>query len=268
MVTELRKLARSLQVYFPELQDYRFGFQRRVRSLLGQPHEYDFHLLQHLPYSPGQLFIDIGANRGDAIQSILTKRPQAKIVAFEPNPILVGKIRKVFYDNESVTIEPFGLGSETSTFTLNIPFYRNYMFDGLASFKEENARDWLKNRMYGYQPEKLVLRQIPCTVKRLDEFGLRPSFIKIDVQGFEYEVLLGAQHTIEQARPVLLIESPGRKEKDFLSGLGYRCFTFVDGTLIENKPNYNIFFIPDEMISALRKNLSIQEAVQEEASQY
>lgn len=89
MKAQVSKIFRSIQVYFPDLQDYRFQFQRRLRNLLNRTHEKDFEALSQLPHSSNNLFLDIGSNRGEAIQSILMRRPDAKIIAFEPNSYLL-----------------------------------------------------------------------------------------------------------------------------------------------------------------------------------
>ncbi len=39
-----------------------------------------------------------------------------------------------------------------------------------------------------------------------DKFALRPDFLKMDIEGAEYDALLGAKKTISQCRPKLLIE--------------------------------------------------------------
>lgn len=255
---KVRKFFRSVQVYFPYLQDYRFEMRRALRKFLNRTHEEDFEILPHLPASENNLFIDVGANRGEAIQSILMRRPDALVMAFEPNSFLIDKLKKFYGRDRRVLINNYGLGSEENKFDLYIPFYNNYMFDGLASFKEENARDWLKGRLYGFDSHKLELKKITCAVKRLDDFSLKPCFIKIDVQGYEYEVLLGAKKTLSAARPVLLIESPGSKELNFLTAAGYQSFIFKNRLLVPGSKHPNVFFIPEEVIPQVQRSISVQ----------
>lgn len=68
-------------------------------------------------------------------------------------------------------------------------------------------------------------------VVTIDSLGLNPDFIKIDVEGYEFDVLRGARDTLEQYRPVLMIEENhlcqryGHKEyevSDFLLSMGYK----------------------------------------------
>jgi FkbM family methyltransferase len=252
------KFFRSVQIHFPYLQDLKFDVQRTFRSVLDQTHEKEFELIDVFASPDNNTFIDIGANRGDAIHSILMRQPESKIFAFEPNAYLAGKLKYQYGNNHRVKIFNYGLGDVSSRFDLFVPFYNNYMFDGLASFKEANARDWLKNRLFGFNENKLEVKKVLCHVKRLDEFELKPCFIKIDVQGFEYEVLKGAEETIRNSRPVILMESPAHRELDFLYSLEYQPFILKGDKLRSGTKNYNVFFIPEEAIVPLQKKYHIQ----------
>lgn len=252
------KFFRSIQVHFPYLQDVKFDVQRSFRSITDQTHEKEFELVNVFSNPVNNVFLDIGANRGDATQSILMRQPGAKVYAFEPNGYLSDKLKRLYSKDERVTIFNCGLGNESANFDLYVPFYNNYMFDGLASFKEQNARDWLRNRLYGYKETNLDVKKIKCEVKRLDDFDLKPCFIKMDVQGFEYEVLLGGIDTIRNSRPVILMESPQHKELDLLHSLEYQPFIMRGDKLISGTKNYNVFFIPEELIIPLQKKIAIQ----------
>jgi FkbM family methyltransferase len=225
---------------------------------MDQTHEKEFELVNVFSNPLNTVFVDIGANRGDAIQSILMRQPDSKVFAFEPNGYLSGKLNRLYGKDERVKIFNFGLGSETSNFDLFVPFYNHYMFDGLASFKEKNAREWLRNRLYGYNENKLEIKKMQCHVRRLDEFDLKPCFIKIDVQGFEYEVLKGAMNTLKNSRPVILMESPGHNELDLLSSLEYQPFILKGDKLYSGTKNYNVFFIPEEAIVRLQQKFHIE----------
>lgn len=260
------KLFRSVQIHFPYLQDLKFDVQRTVRTVLDRTHEKEFELINIFATPGNNVFIDIGANRGDAIQSILMRQPESKVFAFEPNSYLAGKLKRLYGNNEKVNIYNYGLGDVDSRFDLYVPFYNNYMFDGLASFKEANARDWLRNRLYGYNENKLDVKKMTCEVKRLDDFNLKPCFIKIDVQGFEYEVLRGGIETIRNARPVILMESPGHKELDLLYSLEYQPFILKGDRLRSGTKNYNVFFIPEEAVIPLGKKFEIEISNRQEAA--
>ncbi|HEY0656101.1 MAG TPA: FkbM family methyltransferase [Chryseosolibacter sp.] len=252
------KLFRSVQVHFPYLQDFKFQAQRTLRSVMDKTHEKEFELVNVFSNPANNVFVDIGANRGDAIHSILMRQPDCKVYAFEPNGYLAEKLNRLYGKDQRVKIFNYGLGNATDRFDLYVPFYKNYMFDGLASFKEENARDWLRNRLFGYSEKNLDVKKMSCQVRRLDEFNLKPCFIKMDVQGFEYEVLKGGIETIRNSRPTILMESPGHKELDLLYSLEYQPYILRGDMLRSGTKNYNVFFIPEEAVIPLQKKFQIE----------
>ena len=89
----------------------------------------------------------------------------------------------------------------------------------------------------------------------LDDFNFNNhiSFIKIDVEGHELEVLKGAKKTIKKFKPNMLIEIEERhsnkKEQttiDYICSLGYKSFVYdqkklVQTSLINNLEKFNNF---------------------------
>ena len=208
------------------------------------PIETDFDVLDFFSFGETALFIDAGANRGETVRAIRMKYPRNKVLAFEPNPIIFEKTKRSFRRDESTTFVNVGLSDKDEEWELKIPFYKKYMFDGLASFKEDEALDWLRTRIYFFSEKNLELRRVKCKLKTLDGFDVNPEFIKIDVQGYEMRVLWGAKQTIKRNLPVLLIETPTQEVSDYLKGLGYWPFQF-DGSagLLPGFGRLNTFFI-------------------------
>lgn len=76
------------------------------------------------------------------------------------------------------------------------------------------------------------------TVQRLDDLGLPPAdFIKIDVEGYEYEVLLGGQNYITQSYPVLVVEQENKRgpAKELILSWGYTLIGNVKHDYIYKK---------------------------------
>ena len=68
--------------------------------------------------------------------------------------------------------------------------------------------------------------QVP--VRPLDSYSLAPTAIKIDAEGAELKVVKGAEQTLREFKPVLMIENNDwGRVTEFLAGLGYSCFRYM-----------------------------------------
>jgi len=191
---------------------------------------------------PNQVFIDIGSNRGEAITSMTSVANFENIIfGFEPNPLIFNKLKNNFNGNNRIKLNNYGLGDKNQELALYIPFYRNWMFDGLSSLKYEAAEGWLRTRLWKFNENKQHIKKVSCQVRKLDDFDLDPYFIKIDVQGFEYEVLQGGINTIKTHKPILLIESITSDVKNLLEAFDYKFFRYQKGELIKGEGVLNTF---------------------------
>lgn len=252
MHEEIKKIIRTVQVSFPFLQNYKFNLIRFIRTQFKIPFEQDFKAFSLLSIPKDALFLDIGANRGQSADAIfMNVNKRIRLQLFEPNQLLCQKLSRFFGNNNQVTINNFGLGEQDSTSPLFVPFYNQWMFDGLASFIEYEAVSWLKNRLFFYNQESLKIQKTYCQIKKLDDLNLDPFFMKLDVQGYEFSALKGGEQTIKKYKPILLIENPDDFEAitDYLQDFGYQIYSFQEGNLIPNtKGKLNTFFMtPDRL---------------------
>jgi FkbM family methyltransferase len=154
---------------------------------------------------PGAIVIDVGANVGDtAVELAAAVGPSGRVVAVEPAPgpftVLVKRTR----DLGQVTPIRCALGRRHETRA--VFHYRHWT---LLTQAAEDPR----MRQPNYHPgEYTELKgRFECAFTRLDtlclDFGLpRVDFIKIDVDGFEYQVIQGATTTLRQHHPILHVE--------------------------------------------------------------
>ena len=132
---------------------------------------------------PGMRVVDIGANQG--LFTLLLSRlvgPSGRVVAFEPDPELFHTLERNCRVNQAsnVTLHNLGLSSQAGRLVL----YRSLF----------NAGD---NRLAKGLPEG-SFRQELVNVATLDEIaGQEPiDFIKMDVQGWEWEVVQGMRSAL------------------------------------------------------------------------
>lgn len=232
---DLKKAIRTAQSYFPFLKPSKDAFYRRARRLLRIPHEKDFAILSKIEFSKG-IMVDIGANHGQSIETAKLYRPDISVVSFEPNIVLANALTERYRNDSKVEIRPIGLADRSGSFELHVPSYRGYVYDGLASLDRTEAEGWLSAAtIYGFNKSNLKIDTFSCAVETLDDQNLHPSFIKIDVQGLELQVLMGAMKTLETARPAIMIEK-GSKNADIaalLSQFGYKQCSVDNGQLVD-----------------------------------
>ena len=126
--------------------------------------------------------IDVGSNKGQFILLIEGIYKNKKIFSFEPIEYILKKQIEFFKNNKNIFFYNFALGSN-SKFK---KFYITKRKDSSSFLKVENS----KNKDFKIIEEKNV------EIKTLDEtFSkinlISPILLKIDVQGFELEVLKG-----------------------------------------------------------------------------
>jgi FkbM family methyltransferase len=218
------------------------------------PHERDFRALASLDFSSPPLLVDVGGNVGQSVLSLYTIFPNARVLSFEPNPTVFCKLQRLTRKFPQLTVIPNGLSNETGEAELFIPSYNGSALSGLASFDYESAKGWLSSeRVARFDPNKLKVTSKRVSLMRLDDWGLEPDFIKIDVQGLEYRVLAGGLETIRKYRPVIMAETVryGSDAHRIVQPLDYRLMEFDGHSFIEVRGELrrlNQFLIPVESL--------------------
>jgi FkbM family methyltransferase len=183
----------------------------------------------------GDTFLDIGANFG--FWSLYVGRivgASGRVVACEPAPEVYRLLAESSKRYGMVTPLHVGLGSTDAV----VPFVAQGTAD-CASF----CRDVTLKGQH-WRPRVPVV-EVPVTMRRVDsivqELKLRPTVMKIDVEGYELEVLKGAEDTLANHDTALFIEvhpyqlrvSGGSEEslRELLAAHGYGW------TVIHRNPN-------------------------------
>jgi FkbM family methyltransferase len=235
----IKKAFRTLQSEFPSLKETKEVFYYKMRNALSIPHERDFKALKYIEPRSDRVLVDVGANQGQSIQSMSIYMPSSYIVSFEADPNLAYKLRARYRHIQHISVLARGLSDSAGSFTLYVPSYKGFVYDGLASFSKQEATSWINERtVFGFDPAKLTVAEVSCQVSTLDAEQLAPLFIKIDVQGYEYNVLKGGIETLRTYEPMLLVESyrSDPRTVGIAEELGYEEYNFDSGRLEKGPP--------------------------------
>jgi FkbM family methyltransferase len=243
----LKKPIRTLQSYFPFLKETKDRFYLSYRRLLRVPSEPFFAAIPLFRDKLAGCYVDVGGNIGQSIESMRLYAPNAKIISFEPNPILAGKLVRRYRCDARIQIRDVGLSDRETSLTLYVPSYRGFVYDGLGSLDLDTASSWIgKDTVYFFDPRRLVINSYQCAVETLDSQKLQdPIFIKIDVEGTEYQVVKGGVETIRKFEPIILVEGFHEKPElgRLVSSLGYEPYTFTGKSFIPGPCDTNTFLI-------------------------
>lgn len=176
--------------------------------------------------------IDVGACGGE--YACIMARHFKKVVSVEPVREVVEKLRRSLPVNCEVLES--AMGKCSGTVSLRIPKIGDARMHALSTVATHEFA-------FSDVDEVDAVNVNQITVDELVRVrNLRPYFIKIDVEGYEWDVLLGAVSTIESCRPMFLIEIEKRHNKNFkeifslLGSYGYRPFHLEDGELRRSSP--------------------------------
>lgn len=140
---------------------------------------------------PGTIAVDVGANLG--FVSLLMAEKVGKygeIFAIEPNPEMLLRIEKIFWLNGLQNYKIFECGCSDEKRDA-------YMLIDQG----DHSRSRISQDQTGFQVQLLPLDLI------LKDVNKSVSFIKIDVEGYEGEVLAGAKKTLQKHRPAVVFET-------------------------------------------------------------
>ncbi|MDF1613100.1 FkbM family methyltransferase [Stygiobacter electus] len=142
--------------------------------------------------------IDVGANIGQFTLAVNYYFPNLKIYSFEPSKLAYKRLIKSLGNNKNVILFNFGLGDVDG----EIEFYEN-SFDQISSFSKID----LSNNNKVYKKSKSVTTK--AVIKKLDDIFntinvIPPVLLKLDVQGLEDRVLMGALKSLKSIDYILL----------------------------------------------------------------
>ena len=234
----------------------KYGF--RLKANLANPeHQYLYfygthderHVVTKLLkiVQPGDICWDIGANIG-FYTCLLASRVEegGAVVAFEPALRTCGYLRENVSLNRftNVTVVNKGLGDKAEQRSLYYSEAR--LAEGTASLKYANGQS---------ASERVTLDTIDNLTRELPV----PDFIKIDVEGYQLEVLRGGEHCLKTHAPLLMAELKDVGEtnrtlfgeiENYVADLGYQLYEIKKYSIrrckkLSDSPKRNFFLVKE-----------------------
>lgn len=164
----------------------------------------------------GDVFVDVGASYGiESIPCAKIVGEKGKVISFEPHKISYNLLCKSVLENKlkNVITMPFAVSSNVETKTLSVQ-PNNYGLSSILPYEEGNI-----------SVECVKLDSIKYLLNN------KIKILKIDTEGYEFEVLKGAKeifelnkpdHVIIEILPKNTVHLFDREEYKFLTSYGYR----------------------------------------------
>lgn len=210
--------------YGPMLFNRHDRFVGRSLDLLGEYCEQEARLLRSI-LRPNDVVVEAGANIGThTVPMAQAVGDRGRVLAFEPQRMIFQLLCANIALNElnNVDARQAGLGSAPGS--MKVPVVasdREHNFGGISLLGRETGE--------------------PVGIETIDGLELpRCRLIKIDVEGMEREVLLGAEATVVRCRPVLYVENDRRHNSKALLTLimGWRYRVWWDLPKLYDAENF------------------------------
>ena len=192
--------------YLPFKLYYRYRSKKYAKHISPE-----LNLIKFLA-NKNKISIDIGANLG--LFTFYLQKYSKYVYAFEPNPYPLRNLKNLVNINTEVI--PIAIGNKDGNLDFFIPKNKKGWSSNGASLKEKELNLGIKHNVVSRKLDSLEINNV--------------GLIKIDVEGFEKQVLEGASKTINDFKPNLIIENEWIHQKnpselfDNIYDLGYEIF--------------------------------------------
>lgn len=216
------------------------SIRESVRYFRGRPHEDEFKVLRQFKHE--FLALDVGANAGQSAISIFAVNPKARVLSFEPNPLMRDSLRRTQrLLGPQFSFEICGVGEKEAILDFYIPHVDGVFLMQEAStdpavldlkVTHDRIRFSTGQSKFKIHTEKVLVKPLDAMVDR------KVDFIKIDVQGTELDVLKGADRMLRRDRPMIMFENSPQADGigAFLSDYGYQMISAETNSVVGADP--------------------------------
>ncbi len=236
------------KVFFSES----YLLKKRIKRAIKNNYEKELTIIERFA-DKNKDALDIGVYRG--VYSYKLSQYFKMVHSFEPNPLLYPYLEKNLKKIiKNIKLYNLALSDKSGETELRLPLRSKSLF-------KENIEELFKLGAASMHPNNDIhkCKKVPIKLDKLDNISINNEvgFIKIDVEGHEKNVIMGAKSLINKNKPVLLVEIEERHTKipinetiKFIKGLDYDCYCLFGNNLIDiskvdqEKIENNFIFLP------------------------
>lgn len=216
--------------------------KRRLKRAIFKKYEKELEIIEKFS-DHNKEAVDIGVYRG--VYSYQLSKYFKHVYSFEPNTLIFDYLSKNLTKIiKNISLFNIALSNEDGNTELKIPIRNKSIFNN-------NNEELFKLGAASIHPLNNFkeFKAINVKKKKLDDIlnDKKISFIKIDVEGHEKEVIDGSIQIINNYRPTLLVEIEERhsgkkvtQTLDYINNLGYKSYYYDEGK-INSTSNLNNF---------------------------
>jgi len=211
-----------------------------------------------------KLILDIGANDGMSYKIIRKFTSEARIISFEPNKLNFKSLKKMELKDKLFTCKKVALSNFKKKQSFFTPYFKEYAITQLAGLSKSGVKKRLQTSLHIKELfKKIVLKRELFHTKKLDHYKYKPCLIKIDIEGHEYECILGSLKTIKKYNPIIMVEYDKivcDKIYRLLKKLNYQKYIYNKFKKKVEQYNgqkiFNIFFINKKDLRILQNDIN------------
>ncbi|MCH7631440.1 MAG: FkbM family methyltransferase, partial [Proteobacteria bacterium] len=170
------------------------------------PHDRSYFAFRHFLSGEEGLFLDVGANDGISALSIRKFSKNCNILSLEPNRLHEPALKRLKARDLKFDYMMVGAGAGACTMSFFVPVYLGIVLHTFTSGSRDQVMAGLEKTFGRSVRAKTKIIETKGEVVRIDDLGVEPSIIKIDAEGFDYQILQGARKTIQTSKPFIAIE--------------------------------------------------------------
>tara|TARA_B100000242_G_C43049196_1_gene490035 strand:- start:2246 stop:3049 length:804 start_codon:yes stop_codon:yes gene_type:complete len=188
--------------------------------------ESEYNGLSKLKFTKKVNLLDIGASNGISIKFFKSKLNLGKIFAVEPNEYYCEALKKI----GNIKIYNFGLGDKDEKKKVFIPEYKffNKKIDLVpyTFYDKKLLKKILSKNFFLYSNFRINEKYL--SLKKNIEIKSRIDLIKIDVNGYEFQIIKTLSQLIKKHKPLIMVEELNKINKidSYLSKLNYECYFY------------------------------------------